>query len=89
MIHNYGNLTIKSTTGAVKFYYTGENDTTYGAGNYAINNGGILTINGNVEAIAGTVGEKFAHAFYAINTSGTLTIDGGKVVNNTNIAIFI
>ena len=87
MIHNYGNLTIKSTTGAVKFYYTGENDTTYGAGNYAINNGGILTINGNVEAIAGTVGEKFAHAFYAINTSGTLTIDGGKVVNNTNIAI--
>ena len=87
MIHNNGNLTIKSTTGAVKYTYTGANDTTYAVGNYAINNAGTLTIEGNVEAIAGTVGQKFSHAFYAINTSGELIVNSGKILNNTNIAI--
>ena len=87
MIHNNGDLTIKSTTGAVKYTYTGANDTTYGVGNYAINNAGTLTIEGNVEAIAGTVGQKFSHAFYAINTSGELIVNSGKILNNTNIAI--
>ncbi|MBR4045353.1 MAG: hypothetical protein IKK05_00430 [Alistipes sp.] len=87
MIHNDGDLTIKSTTGAVKYTYTGANDTTYAVGNYAINNAGTLTIEGNVEAIAGTVGQKFSHAFYAINTSGTTVIKSGKILNNTNIAI--
>lgn len=87
MIHNNGDLTIKSTTGAVKYTYTGANDTTYAVGNYAINNAGTLTIEGNVEAIAGTVGQKFSHAFYAINTSGELIVNSGKILNNTNIAI--
>lgn len=85
MITNNGTLTIKN--GTVTYNYTGETDTSYGKGNYAINNAGTLVIDANINAVAGSEGMKFSHAFYAINTSGKTTINGGKIHNKTNYAI--
>ncbi len=93
MITNRGNLTINDTSanadGAIVYTYTGAADTSYGKGNYTINNVGTLTVN------AGTIKNNTAamsHACYSIdnnsiNSAATLTINGGTVVNANNYAI--
>ena len=85
MITNNGDLTIKN--GTVTYNYTGENDASYSKGNYAICNYGKLTVEADINAVAGTVGTKFSHAFYAIQSAGNTVINSGKILNNTNVAI--
>ena len=92
MFVNNGKLTI-AANGYVEYVYTGAADTTYGKGNYAIENRGELVVNGNV-AVAVNDGihfpmDKFSHALYAINNNGTAsaTINSGLVVNYNGYAI--
>ena len=85
MITNNGELNI--VNGTVTYKYSGEADSTYGKGNYTIVNYGKLTVNANINIIAGNEGEKFRHALYVIQNAGELVVDGGKILNNTNIAI--
>ena len=85
MITNNGELNI--VNGTVTYKYTGEPDSTYSKGNYAIVNSGKLNVNANINIVAGTVGDKFRHALYVIQNAGELVIDGGKILNNTNVAI--
>ena len=85
MITNNGELNI--VNGTVTYKYSGEADSTYSKGNYTIANNGKLTVNANINIIAGTEGEKFRHALYVIQNAGELVVDGGKILNNTNIAI--
>ena len=85
MITNNGELNI--VNGTVTYKYSGEADSTYGKGNYTIVNNGKLTVNANINIIAGTEGEKFRHALYVIQNAGELVVDGGMILNNTNIAI--
>ena len=77
-----------SATGAISFVFTGAADTSYSKGNYAIVNGGSLTLNsGLLKVSAEGVEGKFNHALYAIQNAGDLTINGGEVINNNNVAI--
>ena len=90
MIDNKGELTINDTvgTGVINYDYVGAADSTYGKGNYTINNAGKLTVNGGKITIANLR----AHAKYPINNSSTsgdaiLVINGGHLYNYNTSAI--
>ena len=85
LIDNYGTLNISN--GTITFNYVGEPDTNYGKGNYTIYNNGQLTVDANINIVAGTEGDKFRHALYAVNSAGEFTLNGGKIYNATNIAV--
>jgi len=82
MITNNGNLIITDTAdgGKIVYTYNGTPDSSYGKGNYTIQNYGTLTVaSGTVENAT----EAMSHASYAINTNAgaTLNVEGGKVLN--------
>ncbi len=90
MFTNNGNFTIDDTSenedGKIVYTYTGDADTTYGKGNYAIYNHGKLTVN------AGTVQnatEKMSHAYYTIScyTGAEVTVNGGEIICDTSRTI--
>lgn len=85
LITNNGTLNISN--GTITYNYIGEPDKSYGKGNYTINNNGQLTVDANINIVAGTEGEKFSHALYAVNSAGEFTLNGGKIYNATNIAV--
>lgn len=85
LITNNGTLNISN--GTITYNYIGEPDTNYGKGNYTINNYGQLTVDANINIVAGTEGTKFPHALYAVNSAGEFTLNGGKIYNATNIAV--
>ena len=88
MIKNDGKLTIMDSEGDGKlsYKYSGNADSSYGYANSAIENAGVLTINGGV--VENTT-EAMSHASYAINTGAgaVLDINGGKVINMNGHAI--
>jgi len=83
MIDNKGTLTIKG--GKFTYVYAGAPDTSYGKGNYAVNNTNKLTIDGGSIEVVMLQNPK--HALYAlndnaINSNTSLTINGGEIINN-------
>lgn len=85
LITNNGTLNISN--GTITYNYIGEPDTNYGKGNYTITNNGQLTVDANINIVAGTEGTKFPHALYAVHNAGEFTLNGGKIYNATNIAV--
>ena len=90
MIQNNGKLTLEGT-GSFVYTYTGDADTAYANGNYAINNAGELNIDANVSIVATkcAAGEKFSHALYVVNNGngGTVNFNGGLVNNDYGYAV--
>lgn len=87
MITNNGELTITDNVGdgVLIYTYTGEADTSFGKGNYTINNYGRLEVAGGTVKNAT---EQKTHAYYAItNYEADLNISGGAVICDTNRAI--
>lgn len=85
LFKNEGTLILRGD-GLVSYAYTGEPDTSYGKGNYTINNSGTLIVDGpTVENVSG----KISHASYAIdnnsiNSPASFTLESGKVENLGN-----
>lgn len=89
MLVNNGKLTMADSSaeksGVFTYTYTGAPDTSYGKGNYTIENRDSLVINGG--AIENKTA-KMSHAYYAItNYAAYLEMNGGSVTCDTHRAI--